>query len=57
VAAGQWIAAAVLAAAALVWSAAPALARLSRLPATLRGALLEAMDRLEVKATLVSEDA
>jgi glycosyltransferase involved in cell wall biosynthesis len=56
VAAGQWIAAAVLAAAALVW-AAPALARLSRLPATLRGAMFEAMGRLELKAALVSEDA
>ena len=53
IAAGQWMAAAIIAAAAITWAAALTIAPLTRLPATLRDALVEAMDRLRVEATLM----
>jgi GT2 family glycosyltransferase len=56
-AAGQLIAAVAIAGAALGLSAILALAPLTRLPSALREGLIEAMDRLHVDATVVSEGA
>ncbi|HKD68035.1 MAG TPA: glycosyltransferase [Candidatus Binataceae bacterium] len=54
---GQRTAAIVIAAAALVWVAALTIPPLTRLPATLRDALIEAMERLHLDATVVSGGA
>jgi GT2 family glycosyltransferase len=56
-AAGQWTAAIAIAAAALASAAVLTIPPLARLPATLRDALIEAMDRLQVDATVVSGGA
>ena len=56
VAAGQWIAASAVVAAAALLAAATTIPSLRRLPATLRDALIEAMDRLHIDA-VVSGDA
>lgn len=56
-AAGQWIAAAVIAAAAIVWAAAITFPPLTRLPATLRDALIEAMDRMHAGTAAASGGA
>jgi O-antigen biosynthesis protein len=57
IAAGRWIGGVAIAAAALAWTAAVTVPPLTRLPATLRDALLEAMDRLHVDATVASGGA
>ena len=54
---GQWTAAVAIGAAALTTAAALTIPALTRLPATLRDALIEAMDRLQVDATVVSGGA
>jgi O-antigen biosynthesis protein len=51
-AAGRWMGGAALATAAIAWAAALTIPPLTRLPATLRDALIEAMDRLHVDATV-----
>ena len=51
----QWIPAVAFAAAALLWFAALTLAPLTRLRATLKAALIEAMDRLRSDANIVAE--
>jgi GT2 family glycosyltransferase len=56
-AAGFGIAAAAIAAAALLWTSAVTVPVLTRLPATLRDALIEAMDGLHVDATVVTTGA
>jgi hypothetical protein len=56
-AAGQWTAAVAIAAAALASAAVLTIPPLTRLRATLRDALIEAMDRLQVDATVVSGGA
>src|SRR5579875_1814026 len=57
IATGQWIAAGAAAAAAIAWCAIVAIAPLSRLPSVLGDGLIEAMDRLQVDATVISEGA
>jgi len=54
-AARQWVAAIAVGAAALLWTAAVTVPRLTRLPATLKAALIEAMDRLHTDATVATE--
>jgi GT2 family glycosyltransferase len=54
-AAGQWIGAVALAAAAIVWVAALTIPPLTRLPATLNAALIEAIERLRADRGAFSE--
>jgi len=54
-AARQWIPAIAFGAAAGLWFAALTLPPLTRLPATLKAALIEALDRLRTDATIVAE--
>jgi hypothetical protein len=53
-AARQWVAAITVGAAALLWAAAVTIPPLTRLRATLKAALIEAMDRLHTDATIVA---
>jgi len=52
-AAGQWTAGAAIAAAAIASAVALTIPVLTRLPSTLRDALIEAMDRLHIDATIL----
>ena len=54
-AARQWVAAIAVGAAALLWAAVVTIPPLTRLPATLKAALIEALDRLHTDATIVAE--
>ncbi len=54
-AAGRWMTALTIAGALLAWVAALTIPPLTRLPATLRAALIEAADRLRWDANIVSE--
>jgi O-antigen biosynthesis protein len=54
---GRWIEAIAIAAAAIAWAAALTIPPLTRLPATLRDALIETMDRLHLEATIPTEAA
>jgi len=56
-AAGRWVAALTIAGALLAWVAALTIPPLTRLPATLRAALIEAADHLRWDANIVSEGA